>query len=174
MRLTRWITALAVFSLAMHAHGLEIRWNSGNSTQLSDSSLEQIAYPISMDGQIVQVASLLEIFPLLISCDSLAVSGSGGISTWTSKQTGSDLADLFARGFLVRSLIGWDLELLDTTILDVEWIEIDAEILEQRDLTVWLSWEGIPAEWVETAGIDTPNKTQNEKYIKLLKDINKN
>ncbi|MBT3275648.1 MAG: hypothetical protein HN368_21010 [Spirochaetales bacterium] len=33
--------------------------------------------------------------------------------------------------------------------------------------------KGIPAEWVETAGIDVPNQQQNKKYIKLLKDIYK-
>lgn len=93
-----------------------------------------------MNGRLEWGLSLAELLPPLVEAWSLEARGGSGMRTWPE----GDLADRLADAYLLRTAGGWDFLHGGERVTGVERIEIRGDRAVERDLEVWLSWEGIP------------------------------
>ena len=94
-----------------------------------------------MDGRLERGLSLGELTPPLVDAWHLEAKDRGGETrAWTE----GDLADRLHEAWLLRSESGWDLVHRGVRVRGVERIEIVGDRAVERDLEVWLSWEGVP------------------------------
>ena len=145
MFLKRLSAAGAILVLSLQLNALEIRAANGFVRNFDDADLDRLTYPILAGERVLYGVSLLELLPLSYSCDEVRVYGATSDETWSAdsrEANHANFADSFSTGFLYKNGARWDLTYLGRTISEVESIEIDAEFLDDRRLTIWTSWEG--------------------------------
>lgn len=134
MRTVRAIIATVFILSAIQLFSLDIVVNGTVHSRFSNADLASV-------DKTDRGIWLPDILPLMISCDRLAVSGeTGGEAVFHDPH----LADLFQEGYLARDGSSWNLDFSGETVRGVKRFELSAELLEQRSLEVWVSWEGVP------------------------------
>lgn len=120
---------------------LEISVNGGAPLLLDWPDRNLQTYQVATDLGLQNGISLLEFLPLMLSCDRLTAHTPTGNVTLE----GDNLAESFVSSFfLPLDEGGWDLSFSGEIIHGVELLEFRAELLDSRELDVWLSWEGVP------------------------------
>ncbi|MBN1685184.1 MAG: extracellular solute-binding protein [Spirochaetales bacterium] len=134
MRIAR-ITIAAILCICSAAlYSIDIFVNGNFVTSFTDRELETL----DATSRGIWLPDLL---PLVISCDAMTVTTTGpGAKAFHDR----NLADRFQEGFLKRQSAGWELRFFGETVAGVVSIDLSADFLEQRDLEVWVSWEGVP------------------------------
>lgn len=133
------LTLLLQFSGA--AGALEIRLNGRALPVPPEDELEALSYAVPVDGRLERGLALGELIPPLVDAWRLEARDRGGAArAWS----GDDLADRLHETWLLRTPDGWDLLHRGVRLAGIERIEIAGDPAVERDLEVWLSWEGIP------------------------------
>ena len=79
--------------------------------------------------------------PPAISCDRMTVTTADNkVEVFNDPH----LSYLFQEGFLRQTNGSWELNLLGETVTGIATLDLSADLLQQRNLEVWVSWEGVP------------------------------
>jgi len=123
--------------MAAVSSAFEIRLNGQSLPIPSERDLQNLSYSISTEGRLEKGISLGELVPPLVDAWRLEAAG----KVWMDE----DLADRLAETYLSRTVgDGWALLYRGERISGIERIEIQGDRAAERDLEVWLSWEGVP------------------------------
>lgn len=150
---------------------MEIRLNGQAVPVPPDSELALLAYDVPVAGRLERGLALGELIPPLTEAWNLeAESRSGGTRRWTE----GDLADRLHETWLLRTPGGWDLLHRGIRLAGVDRIAISGDPAVERDLEVWLSWEGVPRlkaeieRWARFTGVKVRTVDVPDTRSKLL------
>jgi ABC-type glycerol-3-phosphate transport system substrate-binding protein len=135
-----YVQALSLLLLIhVTAFGLQVSVNGGPERSLTSGELRSLSYPVTLPGNSdARGFSLDEILPLMSEIYRLeATSGERLLSF----QDGS-LAEKLTGIFLLSNGKQWDLLVGEQLISRVTAISIWGERLSDRELEVWVAWEG--------------------------------
>ena len=139
---TALLCVVATLLLLAPAGAFDLRFNGSPRTLPSDAMLRSLSYSIPSKGGAERGLALPELLPPLVDAWSLECVGSGATKSWT----GEGLADRLGEYYLVESESGgWDLLAPDSRIASVRSIAVRGDAAAERELEIWLSWEGVPA-----------------------------
>lgn len=139
---TVFLCAITALALLAPAGAFDLRLNGVSRTLPTDARLHTLAYAIPSKGVMERGLSLSELLPPLVDAWSIECVGAGGSRSWT----GENLADRLGGYYLVESGSGsWDLLAPDARIPSLRSIAIHGDAAQERELEIWLSWEGVPA-----------------------------
>jgi ABC-type glycerol-3-phosphate transport system substrate-binding protein len=135
------LSCIFALSTVVPASGIEIRLNGNLVRHWEESRLERLSYRVPTESGFSSGISLDEILPLCTSAYHLAAFNASDQRIILEEE---DLADNFASWYLVASPRGnWDLVIGEKRLPEVRKIEILGEPLADKQLEIWVSWEGI-------------------------------
>ncbi|HWR12146.1 MAG TPA: extracellular solute-binding protein [Rectinemataceae bacterium] len=159
------------FAILSSAAAFELRLNGVPRSLPADARLRELSYLIPAKGSTERGLSVSELLPPLIEAWKIDCAGSGGARTWT----GEDLADRLSGFYIVESGSGsWDLLAPDAKVASVSSISVAGDAAQERDLEVWLSWEGVPElkaeiqHWATLSGVRVRTVDVPDTRSKLL------
>ncbi len=149
MRLTRQLASVcalcAFLCITSRAFSLDIYLNDSFHTRYSDSELEARTYTILLSGELEAGVSLLEVMPLMGDAYRMEAISPQATLTLTDRDYGSyGFVGEFCCWYLVRTGTSWRLTTGQKQLDQVSRISIYGEPVRDRELEVWLSWEGVP------------------------------
>lgn len=125
----------------MPSYALDIYLNNSLAARYDNSELEARlrAHPDGTYG-----VTLLELSPLLFSCDSVIVKGDREQMQWTSRNAGStdDYANVFHNMVILSDGDSWSFIFEEHRIETIDEIRLEGDILDDESLEVWVGWEG--------------------------------
>ena len=134
------LTVILALSTAIPSFSLEIRFNGQLVRSWEEGRLQSFSYLVPTERGFSPGISLDEVLPLCASAYHLVASNSSERRIWE----GEELADRFASWYLAASSSGgWDLLTGQSRLPDVRKIEIRGEPLIEKQLEIWVSWEGV-------------------------------
>lgn len=140
-QLRGWALAVAL-TLSSQLLALEITVNGRRDRTYPTEILVEMSAPVPTAAGLRMGVSLLEVLPLALSCDRITVRSSSGSVIWE----GEDLAEELAGGMILvdSPQIGTvEIEFLGRRVSRVSAVDMRADLVDERQLDVWLSWEGV-------------------------------
>jgi len=135
------LTLVLALYTAFPSISLEIRLNGQLVQTWEDGELEKLSYLVPAGPGFSTGISLDEVLPLCASAYRLVISSNSERRILEAEE----LAENFASWYLATAGGGsWDLLIGQERLPDVRSIEILGEPLEEDQLEIWVSWEGIP------------------------------
>jgi len=129
------------FALHASAWAFDLRLNGSSKTIPSDAALRALSYSIPAKNSIERGLALSELLPPLVEAWRIECAGLAGAKIWT----GDNLADRLSGFYIVESSSGgWDLLAPDARVASVSSVSISGDQASERELEIWLSWEGVP------------------------------
>ncbi|MBN2050442.1 MAG: extracellular solute-binding protein [Spirochaetales bacterium] len=134
----RFFLVLFTLVLASAGSSLDIHLNGQPWKQFTPEALDSLSYPVDPADPGKRGISLDEVLPPLYNAYRLSASAVSGEIIWE----GDDLADFFHQGYL--SLQGETLSMAfqGRSINGVKSLKVQGELITDRTLEVWISWEG--------------------------------
>ncbi|MDX9827835.1 MAG: extracellular solute-binding protein, partial [Spirochaetia bacterium] len=154
---------------------LEISLNGQPRILPDEAALRGLCYKVPTDAGYEQGIALSELLPPLIDAWKLECVHLEGLRLWEDEGLAETLKDFF----LIPSYTGtWDLHAEGTRSKDVRSLSLEGDRAEEKELEVWLSWEGVPelkaelARWsrltgVKVRAVDVPDT--RSKYLTTLR-----
>lgn len=154
----------AVFSFDLSLNGVQ-------RALPNTEKLNSLLYNVPRGADIVQGISLSELLPPLAQAWFFACKGNDASVVWNDDV----IANRLATTYLVKNQKkGWSL-LSGTTYIDsILSIEIQADIAREKDLEVWVSWEGVAElkreieRWASLTGVTVRTVDVPDPRTKLL------
>ncbi len=168
---TVFLVAGLAFALLSSAAAFDLRLNGVSKSVPTDAGLRALSYAIPLKGSMGRGFSVSELLPPLVEAWEIGCAGPGGTRTWT----GDDLADRLSEFYIVESGSGgWDFLAPDGRVVSFSSINVSGDPAQERELEVWLSWEGVPElkaeieRWASQAGVRVRTVDVPDTRSKLL------
>ena len=149
----------------------DLRLNGVSKSLPTDARLRELSYAIPVKGSVERGLSVSELLPPLVEAWKIDCIGRGGARSWT----GDDIADRLSEFHIVESGSGgWDLLTPDSRVFSISSINISGDPAQERELEVWLSWEGVPElkaeieRWATLSGVKVRAVDVPDTRSKLL------
>jgi len=137
----------AIFTLSATIPGftLDIYLNRQPVRSWSRDSLETLSYTIPATNGFSSGLSLDEVLPLCVSAYRMRAVGKNESRTVERTFEDEQMAEKFHTWYLTASPSGqWDLFVAGSRVPAVHTIELYGEPLSEKQLEIWVSWEGVP------------------------------
>jgi arabinogalactan oligomer/maltooligosaccharide transport system substrate-binding protein len=147
-------------------------WINGAKQALPDQKkLQALLYDIPHGTGVIKGISLSELLPPLTQAWFFQCNGKENSLEWNDEA----IADRLVNAYLVKTHNeGWSLLAGKTFIESIRSIEIKADIAQEKDLEVWVSWEGVAElkreieRWASLAGVKVRTVDVPDTRTKLL------
>ena len=131
--------SLICFLSAIKVFSIDVIVNNHLYQQYHREQIEPLLYTVDPDDGTTRGISLDEILPPFYDAYSLTVKSTNGDITWSE----GNLANSFSKGYLIIHDDAYSFSFDGRCVQDVVSIEILGEVIENRSLEVWVSWEGV-------------------------------
>ena len=137
----------------------DLRLNGVSKSLPTDARLRELSYAIPAKGSVERGLSVSELLPPLVEAWKIDCIGRGGARSWT----GDDIADRLSEFHIVESGSGgWDLLAPDARVVSISSISVSGDPAQERELEVWLSWEGVPRAQGRDRTLGDPIRSEGE------------
>ena len=168
------VTAIAFYVLAS-LPAFDLRLNSEARILPGEAALRDLCYQVPTQSGYEKGLALSELLPPLIDAWKLECSHDKGLLLLEDDALADKLDDIFLLSTKNRT---WDLQIGGERLGDLSSISVHGDIAEERELEVWLSWEGVPElkaeleRWSRLSGVkvravDVPDT--RSKYLTSLR-----
>lgn len=158
-------------SLLSTVSAFELKLNGAARPLPGDAKLHELGYAIPAAGPMERGLALSELLPPLVEAWRIDCVGDGGEKSWTDDA----LADRLSDYYLVESRSGgWDLLAPNARVSSLSSLNISGDPAQERELELWLSWEGVPelkaeiARWASLTGTKVKTVDVPDTRSKLL------
>lgn len=131
-----------MFALSLPAaQAFDLRFNGVSRTIPTEAQLHALVYSIRSGKTIERGISLAEMLPPLVDAWRIECAGDGETKSWE----GDGLADRLSAFRIVETPSGgWDFLAPDARLRSLRSINVSGDPAQERELEIWLSWEGVP------------------------------